>query len=52
MTKEEIDCEDPENEDLTAAGANVIVAFNSSANLYLKQVNRRINYGNITQSTS
>ena len=28
--------EDPENEDLTAAGANVIVAFNSSANLYLK----------------
>ena len=28
--------EDPENEDLTAAGANVVVAFNSSANLYLK----------------
>jgi hypothetical protein len=28
--------EDPENEDLTAAGANIVVAFNSSANLYLK----------------
>jgi len=28
--------EDPQNEDLTAAGANVVVAFNSSANLYLK----------------
>ena len=26
--------EDPENEDLTAAGANVIVAINSAANLY------------------
>jgi hypothetical protein len=26
--------EDPDNEDLTAAGANVIVAINSAANLY------------------
>ena len=26
--------EDPENEDLTAAGANVIVVINSAANLY------------------
>ena len=26
--------EDPDNEDLTAAGANVIVVINSAANLY------------------